>query len=375
MQQDDKKEISYSQGLGARESERGLRPIDAVPTSIPGFLGRSAQGPVNKALLITNWSQFTTTFGDFKDSRDLIHAVFGYFHNGGETCFVVNLGPSAKDEITAPDLEKGLAALEAVKEVALVTCPGAVEKECVELLLSHAESLKDRFVILDGPDEFIGNWEDLPRPRESRYGAIYFPWFEVYDPERGNIYVPPAGHVAGIYARSDRTKGVQKAPANEPIMEILDLKYALGDREHQTLNPLGINLIRKFARRGIRLWGARTLSHDPEWVYVNDRRLILMLEKSIAIGTRWCQKLPKNQGTWDDVRKSVISFLNRMSYHGALATAEKGIFKVKCDGELNTDEVVAADQLILEVSVLSPTRRDFLTFRICHTPETVAIVE
>ena len=268
-----------SPGVYVEEVDRGSKPIEAVGTNTVGFLGESAKGPLNESVLITNWSQFVKTFGDFKDcSEHLAHAVYGFFNNGGSRCFVVNVGaPEAakveakpvvagdkKDEKApapvhvggggrdglyigrdgGPGARTGLKCFEEVDEIAIVAAPGQVSPAVQDALLSHCETRKDRFAILDSPETITGGVDKLPKPRDSKYGAYYFPWIQVYDPDKGNIFVPPSGHIAGVYSRTDSERGVHKAPANEIVRGALGLKYNVSKGEQDLLNPKGINAIR-----------------------------------------------------------------------------------------------------------------------------------
>ena len=303
-----------SPGVYVEEVDRGAKPIEAVGTNTVGFLGESSKGPHNEAVLITNWSQFVKTFGDFREcSQYLAHGVYGFFNNGGSRCFVVNVGspegakveakPAAakgddKAEVKAapapsggggrealyigkdggPGARTGLKCFEEIDEIAIVAAPGQVSPAVQDALLSHCETRKDRFAILDSPETISGGVDRLPKPRDSKYGAYYFPWIQVYDPEQGNVFVPPSGHIAGVYSRVDSERGVHKAPANELVRGALGLKYNVSKGEQDLLNPKGINAIRTMSG-GIRIWGARTLSSDPSWRYINVRRLFIMVEK------------------------------------------------------------------------------------------------
>ena len=251
-----------SPGVYVEEVDRGSKPIEAVGTNTVGFLGESMMGPNNQAVLVTNWSQYVKTFGDFTQSTHLAHAIYGFFNNGGSRCFVVNVGAPASLEIgdaaptgatpapaadgkkddkaaaaaapkKAPDRDalyigkdngpgqrSGLKCFDEIDEISLVAAPGCISPAVQDALLSHCEQRKDRFAILDSPEAINGGVDKLSRPRDSKYGAYYFPWIQVYDPERGNVFVPPSGHVLGVYARTDSERGVHKAPANE-ITQVL----------------------------------------------------------------------------------------------------------------------------------------------------------
>ena len=211
--------------------------------------------------------------------------------------------------------------------------------------------------------------DKLPKPRDSKYGAYYFPWIEVYDPQKGNIFVPPSGHVCGIYARSDAERGVHKAPANEIVRGALGLKYSITKGEQDILNPKGINCIREFKNRGIRVWGARTISSDPEWRYVNVRRLFNMVEHSIENGTQWCVFEPNDQKLWKKVSRNITAFLLRVYRDGALFGASPDqAFYVKCDEETNPPEVIDAGQMVCEIGMCPVKPAEFVIFRIGQMP-------
>jgi len=183
-----------------------------------------------------------------------------------------------------------------------------------DLVVDHCEDpdLMDRFAILqsqrdDVPSKIGG---DLRPPRDSKYAAFYYPWLKILDPRTNrNKLIPPGGHIAGIYARSDVERGVHKAPANEVVRGARDLQFAIGKPEQDILNPIGVNVIRSFPNRGIRVWGARTTSSDPLWKYVNVRRLFLFMEESIDEGTQWVVFEPNNEQLWDRVKQTITGFL------------------------------------------------------------------
>lgn len=372
-------------------------PIEAVGTNTVGFLGESAKGPMNESVLITNWSQFVKTFGDFKDcSEHLAHAVYGFFNNGGSRCFVVNVGAPVeavketkaaqsdkKDEKApaqatggggrdalyigrdgGPGARTGLKCFEEVDEIAIVAAPGQTSPAVQDALLSHCETRKDRFAVLDSPETITGGIDKLPKPRDSKYGAYYFPWIQVYDPDKGNIFVPPSGHIAGVYSRTDSERGVHKAPANEIVRGALGLKYNVSKGEQDLLNPKGINAIR-LMNGGIRIWGARTLSSDPSWRYINVRRLFIMVESSIERATQWVVFEPNDHRLWKCVQRTISSFLTLLWRNGALmGTSPEQAFYVKCDEETNPPEVIDAGQLVVEIGLAPVKPAEFVIFRI-----------
>ncbi|WP_239375959.1 phage tail sheath subtilisin-like domain-containing protein [Frankia sp. Cj5] len=275
-------------------------------------------------------------------------------------------GLTAYDDITmlaAPDLmfcyEQGQLDLNTVQAVQ-------------QAMIDHCENMGDRMAILDPPPglnaQQIRDWVRERARYDSKFATIYWPWVAVFDPVEGhNRFIPPSGPVAGIWGRSDDTRGVHKAPANEVVRGALDLESNITRGEHDSLNPAGINVIRAFPGRGIRVWGARTLSSDPAWRYVNVRRLFNYLEASILGGTQWAVFEPNDLELWQRLRRTVGAFLLRMWRDGALfgATAEQA-FYVKCDEETNPPEVVEAGQVVIEIGVAPVKPAEFVVFRIAQ---------
>lgn len=378
-----------SPGVYVEEVDRGTKPLEMVGTSTVAFLGECAVGPVNEPILCTNWSQFTKHFGDFQNSEYLAHAVYGFFNNGGSRAFVLNVGtmegaaagdkdgkkPASKAALymgsdNGPGTRTGLKALEDVDEVNVVCAPGQTDPVIQDAVLTHCENMRYRFAILDSPEVIEkGGVDKLPKPRDSKYGAYYFPWVEVYDPFKGNVFMPPSGYMAGIYARSDGERGVHKAPANEIVRGAIGLKYNITRGEQDLLNPKGINCIREFPNRGIRVWGARTVSSDASWRYVNVRRLFNMVEQSIELGTQWVVFEPNDQRLWKRVTRDIGAFLLRLWRQGALfgKTPEEA-FYVKCDEETNPPEVIDAGQMICEIGMCPVKPAEFVIFRIGQMP-------
>ena len=385
-----------SPGVYVEEVDRGSKPIEAVGTNTVGFLGESSKGPLNEAVLITNWSQFVKTFGDFKEcSEHFVHGVYGFFNNGGSRAFVVNVGapeastapakaPGKEGEKEAakaapagggreslyigrdggPGARTGLKTFDEIDEIALVCAPGNTSPAVQDAILSHCETRKDRFAILDSPETIQGGVDKLPKPRDSKYGAYYFPWIQVYDPDKGNIFVPPSGHICGVYSRTDSERGVHKAPANEVIRGALGMKYNVSKGEQDLLNPKGINAIR-FMSGAIRIWGARTLSSDPSWRYINVRRLFIMVESSIERATQWVVFEPNDHRLWKRVQRTIASFLTLLWRNGALmGVSPEQAFYVKCDEETNPPEVIDAGQLVVEIGLAPVKPAEFVIFRI-----------
>ncbi len=370
-----------SPGVYVEEVDRGSKPLEMVGTSTVGFIGDSSVGPVNEAVFVTNWSQFTKNFGDFQHSEYLAHAVYGFFNNGGSRCYILNVGSAWEGkyaskaalyigEDNGPGTRTGLKAFEDVEDINMVVAPGQTDPAIQDAVLSHCENMRYRFAILDSPEVIEkGGVDKLPKPRDSKYGAYYFPWIEVYDPYKGNVFQPPSGYMAGVYARVDAERGVHKAPANELVRGALGLKYNITKGEQDILNPKGINCIRAFSNRGIRVWGARTVSSDASWRYINVRRLFNMVEQSIEIGTQWAVFEPNDQRLWKRITRDLTAFLMRLWRQGALfgATPEQA-FYVKCDAETNPPEVIDAGQLICEIGMCPVKPAEFVIFRIGQMP-------
>lgn len=206
----------------------------------------------------------------------------------------------------------------------------------------------------------------METPVDSTYAGYYYPWIEVVDPNTGTKeIVPPGGHIAGIYARSDQETGVHKAPANEVVRGAQGLQLNLTKGEQDILNPKGINCIRQFQGRGIRVWGARTTSSDPEWKYLNVRRLFLYLKQSIDEGTQWVVFEPNDQDLWARVKQTIEQFLRTSWRDGALmGTSADEAFFVECGESTMTQADIDNGRLICEIGVAPVKPAEFVIFRI-----------
>ncbi|TQS43380.1 phage tail sheath family protein [Cryptosporangium phraense] len=370
----------FSPGIYVEEVAGGARPIGAVGTSTAGFVGVAPdpEARVDEAVAIGSWTEFLRIFASIDDapSTVLARAVFGFLDNGGSRCYVVNTGESAELAGTG-NRRTGLQLLEAVDEIAIVAAPGQSDPASYEALLTHCEQLRDRVAILDPPESasdvsaltqvaLIGEEEAL-RPRQSDYGALYFPWLQVRDPLTGEVVAtPPSGHLAGIWARNDATRGVHKAPANEPVRGAIGLTQLVTRAEQDVLNPAGVNCIRAFGAEGIRVWGARTLAAEAsEWRYVNVRRLFNMLEESIAEGTRWMVFEPNDSSLWRSIRRDIVAFLTRVWRDGALlGRTPAEAFFVQCDEETNPPDVRDQGQVVAVIGVAVVKPAEFVVFRL-----------
>jgi phage tail sheath protein FI len=272
----------------------------------------------------------------------------------------------------------GLSGFEGVDEIAILCAPD--EGSIAGLrgdLIDHCEKLLDRFAVLQAKDTDASNIGNLRPDRESKYAAIYFPWISVIDPltQRPRL-IPPGGHVAGIFARSDTERGVHKAPANEQVRGATSLQVQLTKEQQGLLNPRGINAIRAFPGRGIILYGARTISADPNWKYVNVRRLFIFIEESIEEGTQWVVFDSNNEGLWARVRATVIQFLTKVWRDGALmgTTAEQAFF-VKCDRTTMTQDDIDNGRLIVKIGIAPVKPAEFVIFRISQSRLGAGITE
>lgn len=274
-----------------------------------------------------------------------------------------------RSDTDSPGNRKALTAFTEIDDISIVYVPNAQGVAGLPgAVITHCENLRDRFAVLDAAQ---GSTVGALNPRsanESKYAAFYYPWLKVIDPEAGvERLVPPGGHVTGIYARSDTERGVHKAPANEKVNGAVDLEFQVTKGEQDVLNPLGVNVIRAFPGRGIRVWGARTLSSDALWKYVNVRRLFLYLEESIQDGTQWVVFEPNDIPLWARVRQSISQFLVGVWRSGALAgaTPEEAFF-VKCDRSTMTQDDIDNGRLICVIGVAPVKPAEFVIFRIAQ---------
>jgi phage tail sheath protein FI len=391
-------------GIYIEEISTGARPIEAVGTSTAAFIG-VAPNPdkhLHEALGINNWSQFIKEYsGEGATSTPLSQAVYGFFQNGGGRCYIVNVGPK-KELVGDGKQRKGIDTLEEVDEVAIVAAPGFSDAASYDAILTHCEKLQDRVAILDAPENGANfNVDQLKavatsgpakpkkpaagetaapaepatpaaglraRTSDGGFGAYYFPWITIRDPfsPKELVNVPPSGHIAGIYARTDATRGVHKAPANETVRGALDLTYKVTREEQGELNRLGVNCIRQFVTQGIRVWGARTVADSAsEWRYLNVRRLFNQIEESIANGTRWVVFEPNDRSLWKSIRRDISAFLTLQWRQGALmgAIPEEAFF-VQCDEETNPPEVIDAGMVVTVIGIAPVKPAEFVIFRI-----------
>jgi len=396
-------------GVYVEEVPAAVRPIAGVGTSTAGIVGVApditgiwdpstkagmparpteepyTQAPALTARPVSSWTEFTQAFGDLQESNQyLAHAVYGFFNNGGGRCFVVRIASAARD--FTKSFDAALQQFESIDEIAIVAAPlppatpAAALNAAQASLVAHCERLQDRVAILDSARDIKGDnlviseddsgiWRPAANPKG--YGAFYFPWIQVADPlgEAGaRVTVPPSGHLAGVYARSDAERGVHKAPGNEVLRGALGVRYPVSKLLQSSLNPRGVNCIRSFDGT-VKVYGARTLASDPqgdpEWTYVNVRRVVNFLRESIDEGTQWVVLEPNAPELWSKIRRNVGAFLNGVWTSGALlgATAEQAYY-VRCDETTNPPESRDLGQVVAEIGVAIVRPAEFVIFRL-----------
>ena len=277
---------------------------------------------------------------------------------------------------------KGVEGLEVLDDVTMVVVPDLMTtmpdekldldmvKGVQTMMIAHCERLGDRVAILDAPPDLtpqeVKKWRMDVTGFDSSYAAMYYPWIKVMDPATDKVVpVPSSGHIAGVWARNDNTRGVHKAPANEVVQGAVGLSYQTTKGEQDTLNPIGVNCIRSFPGRGIRVWGARTLSSNPSWRYINVRRLFNYVEKSIEGGTQWVVFEPNDRKLWARVKRDASAFLRTVWRDGALfGSSPSEAFYVKVDDELNPPESRDLGRLIIEIGLAPVKPAEFVIFRI-----------
>lgn len=389
--------VYLAPGVYVDEVPSAIKPIAGVGTSTAGFVGLSANianakmparpagGNYTQAAALdpeplNSWEEFKQKYGDFQEANQyLAHAVYGFFNNGGTRCWV--------NRVTSlDDVDEAIDQFESIDEIAVVAAPlppdttQAALNAIQDKLVSHCQNMEDRIAILDcardiTDDNLVistdnsGIWRPAANPKG--YGAFYFPWIEVADPLQPagtRIAVPPSGHLAGIYARSDGQRGVHKAPANEVILGALGVRYRVSKILQGSLNPQGVNCIRPFDGT-IKVWGARSLASDPagdpEWQYVNVRRLFNYLRESIDQGTQWVVFEPNTPALWAKIRRNITAFLTTVWGSGALfGNAAAEAFYVRCDETTNPPEVRDLGQVVTEIGVAVVKPAEFVVFRI-----------
>jgi len=347
-------------------------------TGVPAFLGLMPQGAASRARgtkpqrhMISLWSHFEHYVGKPTPGCYLAYAVRGFFENGGHWCYVVVL----KDD-TRKSLEAGLEAISDLDTVDLVCAPDLARDkgrmfELQQIVVKYCEDEEQpagRFAVLDSRPQDDGNdvvkqWSEI----DGKDGAIYYPWVKVRGFDGGLELVPPCGHVAGVFARTDRSQGVHKAPANEVLEGVIDLERRLSNADQAQLNKYGVNCLRSFPGRGIRVWGARTLSGQAAWTYVNVRRLFLTAARWIEWNMSDIPFEPNSPRLWKRIERELTTYFTDLYRKGALkGGSPQQAFYVKCNEETNPRELLESGQVVTEIGLAPTVPYEFVVVRLIH---------
>lgn len=393
---------------GVYKEEKFSVPTDGLITGVPVFLGltESLPGVLPEQIerfRLRQWQEFATKFGQAVAGSHLAKSVYGFFENGGQQCYVIGL-----TEINAGAIEAALLNLPYITDFDLICAPDLIRLVQPEelppldgmdavwesyirrqldktpssanpyevlrlqkLIIDYCTDAGDCFAILDPlPDANLVEVSAQKLELNAPNAAIYYPWILT-----STGLVPPCGHVAGIYTRTDAKTGVYKAPANEVLKDALGLEFNITNVEQDVLNPKGVNCLRSFPGRGIRVWGARSLASDESnVVYINIRRLL------ITIG-RWAETNlldhvfePNNSALWERIKRSLTRYLQTLFDSGALqGSAQDQAFYVKCDAENNPAEVRDAGMLVVEVGLAVSVPGEFIILRLISTESGITI--
>ena len=307
------------------------------------------------------------------DSDRSVDIVLEGGNDGQRPTFSEYEGTAHEDK----NVKTGLKAFEDIEDISIIAAPGSTygyengyrsnAATIMGLLISHATRMRYRIAVLDSGDgQTIAQVRAMRARLDSKYAALYYPWVRVLDPVTGQeIHLPPSGFIAGIYARNDINRAVYKAPANEVINLALGFEQLINKSQQDILNPEAINCLRFFEGRGMLVWGARLISSDPEWKYVNLRRYFAYLERSIDRGTQWAVFEPNGDALWANVRRTIEDFLLNEWQSGALLgdKPEKAFF-VKCDRTTMTQNDLDNGRLICLIGIAPLRPAEFVIFRI-----------
>jgi uncharacterized protein len=372
-----------------------IEPAQAPYAGSAGQVNQSADMPLesiktlsDKPQRFTVWPQFEATYGDLKPFGFWINAVRGFFENNGRLCYVQLV--SFEGEEWQQALEAGLKLLEITSDFDLVCVPDLlfprlsskpVEPRKIidaqQQVIQHCEAMGNRIAILDALSPDMAVSPSTQRTQlKGHNAALYYPWLLVHDgPETTGGYMPPCGHVAGIIAQTDRRIGVYKAPANEVLYGVLDLQVKLSDEAQSPLNADSVNCIRAFPRRGIRVWGARTLSNDPNWRYINVRRIFTTAARWIEHNMMDVVFEPNTPELWAQITRDLSFYFADLLEQGALAgRSVNEAFYVKCDAETNPPERRETGEVVVEIGLAVDVPAEFIVVRIMHGITGVRII-
>lgn len=383
---------------GVYRREIFLRPETPLQTGVPAFVGlvsmrcwdSKGEPRVGQPFKLSRKEEFAAKFRTPPDGY-LAEAVRGFFGNGGQSCYVVPADNSAPDKEAA--LKAAIDALAPVGDFDLLAVPDAMllsprTKQDTEAVLrvqrhalAHCAEQNDRFAILDALPErttetVLAQREALTTGQsDPANAALYYPWIHVFDPATGGLRpVPPCGHVAGVYAQTDARVGVFKAPANEEVLGAINLETSVDNRAQDELNPGGVNSLRAFAGRGVRVWGARTLSREGLWRYVNVRRQFLTVNRWVELNMAWAGFEPNAARLWVRIARELGDYLETLWHAGALKGGTRDeAFYVKCDEETNPAETREAGRVVTEVGLALVAPAEFVVVRIFHRAGTTVV--
>ncbi len=381
-------------GVYLREERPARRR--ALETGVPAFLGYGDDGPVNTPARLSLPLFDEVFLRRLSSPGHLASALRGFFDNGGDHCFVVRLGGAVNDPPAARRraLADGLEALAGLDDIDLVCAPDAVAPagtrtaaevtELQRLMLRHCDELGDRFALLDPPSgaDVVGV-QAQARRLASRNGALYFPWLlprggtgDAYRDPAAARPAPPSGHVAGVFARTDRESGHHRAPAGAEVEGVLDLATWVDGDDLDALSAAGVNPLVARRGRGIRVWGARTLSPEPAWTHVNVRRIVLTL-------VRWAEQHlagaafePNDPGLWHRVQRDLEAYLHGLFLAGALSGGSPAeAYFVRCDAETNPSEARERGEVVAEVGLRPAVPAEWIVLRLVQGASGVDIAE
>lgn len=344
--------------------------IDGVPTNTAGFAGMAADGPLDVPMLVQSWEEFVEVFGGHDSALRnpyLAHSVSAFFANGGRRLYVVRVADDGDAEFT-----RALEGLQAIEEISVVCIPGVTSPAVQDAMILHCEDSGDRVCVLD-PERDAGLadvGEQRGRLRSDKgYAALYYPWVQASPAGAGRVLLPPSGFVAGVYARTDRERGVWNAPVDE-VLTAVDVNREISERDLEVLTAAGVNAIRSFPGRGVQVWGARTIATDGEWKFVSVRRYAIFLEESIHEGTQWAVFEPNDEPLWASVKGCVGDFLQTQWRAGALqgATPEEAFF-VRVDRSTMTQEDLDHGRTVILVGAAVLRPAEFVLLRFIHARE------
>ncbi len=356
-----------------------------VDTGIPVFLGLASEGPLNAMREIGSWLDFEPLYGPAPRDGYLFYAVRSFFENGGQKCYVLRLKDTSVEA-----LEQGLSMTKVSEDVDLVCAPDVLLDPAQAYLqqrkiLTHCDQAGDRFAILDSHPYANDDRRVLEDQRaqleDNKNAALYYPWIKVAQANRSGeyLFVPACGAVAGVIASTDYSTGVHNAPANRPLEGVADIAVEMSAGQQAQLNYPGVaavNVLRAFPGRGIRIWGARTLSLDEAWMPLNVRRLFISLRRWIDRNMTDIVYEPNVPSLWARVTTELTDYLYDLFTQGALkGQTQREAFYVKCDEEINPQEVRDAGMLVAEIGIAPAVPAEYIVLRLVQSDGGLSLKE